>query len=167
MTQAVDTIDARTKRAEAMRESRRAHILHTALEVFATNGYHQTRVSDIIEAAGIARGTFYLYFESKSAIFLELLEQRQLIHDEFAGQKLVVVATADGSGARAFDSGDLEFEVLDLEAGVLRSEDGRSWRITETALVADDGALLSRLPGHNSFWFAVTNHHPDSRLFEG
>jgi hypothetical protein len=98
---------------------------------------------------------------------IELLEQRQLIHDEFAGQKLVVVATADGSGARAFDSGDLEFEVLDLEAGVLRSEDGRSWRITETALVADDGALLSRLPGHNSFWFAVTNHHPDSRLFEG
>lgn len=68
------TIDGRTKRAEAQRESRRAHILRTALEVFAQNGYHQTRISDIIEAAGIARGTFYIYFESKSAIFLELLD---------------------------------------------------------------------------------------------
>lgn len=66
--------DGRTRRAEAQRETRRAHILQTALEVFAANGYHQTRVSDIIEAAGIARGTFYIYFESKSAIFLELLE---------------------------------------------------------------------------------------------
>ena len=66
--------DGRTKRAEAQRESRRAHILWTALEVFAKNGYHQTRVSDILDAAGIARGTFYLYFESKSAIFLELLD---------------------------------------------------------------------------------------------
>lgn len=73
MTQAAD-VDGRTKRAEAQRETRRAHILQTALEVFARNGYHQTRVSDIIEAAGIARGTFYLYFESKSAIFLELLD---------------------------------------------------------------------------------------------
>ncbi len=73
MTQATD-IDGRTRRAEEKRETRRAHILQTALEVFAENGYHQTRVSDIIEAAGIARGTFYLYFESKSAIFLELLD---------------------------------------------------------------------------------------------
>lgn len=73
MTDAED-VDGRTRRAEAQRETRRAHILQTSLEVFARNGYHQTRVSDIIEAAGIARGTFYLYFESKSAIFLELLE---------------------------------------------------------------------------------------------
>ncbi len=41
--------------------------------MFAAKGYHGTRISDIIDAAGIARGTFYLYFESKSAIFLELI----------------------------------------------------------------------------------------------
>lgn len=67
--------DGRVKRAEAQRETRRAHILLTAQDVFAKNGYHQTRVADIIDAASIARGTFYLYFESKSAIFLELLDQ--------------------------------------------------------------------------------------------
>jgi AcrR family transcriptional regulator len=67
--------DGRSLRATAQRESRRAEILSAALRLFAKNGYHQTRVSDIIEAAGIARGTFYIYFESKNAIFLELLSE--------------------------------------------------------------------------------------------
>lgn len=70
----VQRSDGRSLRAEAQRESRRAEILDTAEAVFAEKGYHATRISDIIHAAGIARGTFYLYFESKSAIFLELIE---------------------------------------------------------------------------------------------
>ena len=69
------TIDGRTKRATAKRESRRAAILRGALTVFGRQGYHHTHISDIIEAAGIARGTFYLYFDSKSQIFLELLDE--------------------------------------------------------------------------------------------
>lgn len=68
-------VDGRSLRAEAQRETRRAEILSTAETVFAAKGYHGTRISDIIDAAGIARGTFYLYFESKQAIFLELIEQ--------------------------------------------------------------------------------------------
>lgn len=67
--------DGRAERANKKRELRRREILDVARAVFAEKGYHHTHVADIIEAAGIARGTFYLYFESKSAIFLELLEQ--------------------------------------------------------------------------------------------
>lgn len=66
--------DGRTERAKAQREERRAQILGSALQVFATQGYHATSVSDLVEAAGVARGTFYLYFDSKQAIFLELLD---------------------------------------------------------------------------------------------
>lgn len=66
--------DGRTKRAAGRRESRRMAILRGAREVFGRNGYHNTHVSDILEASGIARGTFYLYFDSKSTIFLELLD---------------------------------------------------------------------------------------------
>jgi AcrR family transcriptional regulator len=69
------TTDGRVLRASAQRESRRAEILDTALRVFGRKGYHHTRISDVIAEAGIARGTFYLYFESKSAIFLELLDR--------------------------------------------------------------------------------------------
>jgi AcrR family transcriptional regulator len=56
------------------RTRRRGQILDAAKQAFALRGYHETSVSDIIEAAGIARGTFYLYFESKRAIFQELID---------------------------------------------------------------------------------------------
>ena len=53
---------------------RREFILGAARTVFAEKGYHQSSVADILGAADIARGTFYLYFDSKRAIFDELLE---------------------------------------------------------------------------------------------
>ncbi len=56
------------------REERRAHLLQCALEVFAQKGYHQASISDIIKRAGVARGTFYLYFESKRSVFDQLLD---------------------------------------------------------------------------------------------
>lgn len=69
-----DVTDGRTLRAARKRARRRRMVLDTALAVFSDKGYHQTRISDIIEAASIARGTFYLYFDSKNAIFHELLD---------------------------------------------------------------------------------------------
>ncbi len=50
-------------------------MLRCAREIFAQKGYHRTNISDIIAAARIARGTFYLYFENKRAIFDELLDE--------------------------------------------------------------------------------------------
>lgn len=73
-TTSADAPDGRSERAKAKRERRRRAVLDTALRVFSDKGYHDTRISDIIEAAGIARGTFYIYFDSKNAIFHELLD---------------------------------------------------------------------------------------------
>lgn len=55
-------------------KTRREQILTSALEVFAARGYHGASIADIIEAAGIARGTFYLYFENKRAVFDAILD---------------------------------------------------------------------------------------------
>ena len=54
-------------------ESRSAQILKAARVVFARRGYHAAGVSDIVEEAGVARGTFYNYFESKRAVFQAVL----------------------------------------------------------------------------------------------
>lgn len=56
------------------KEQRRAQILGVAREVFAEKGYHDARIDDIVVRAGIARGTFYLYFSDKRAIFEELVD---------------------------------------------------------------------------------------------
>ena len=43
--------------------------------MFAEAGYHGASIHAIIERAQIARGTFYLYFESKAAVFDSILDQ--------------------------------------------------------------------------------------------
>jgi AcrR family transcriptional regulator len=54
--------------------SARDRLLTAATEVFASKGYTATRVSDIVGQAGVAQGTFYLYFKSKQAIFEHLID---------------------------------------------------------------------------------------------
>jgi AcrR family transcriptional regulator len=51
----------------------RTRLLEAAEEVFAELGYHDASVVKIAEAAGVAGGTFYLYFQSKKEIFDELV----------------------------------------------------------------------------------------------
>jgi len=53
---------------------RREQILRAATTVFAAKGYHRASITDIIERSGIARGTFYLYFDGKREIFSELVD---------------------------------------------------------------------------------------------
>ena len=55
------------------REARRQQILSAAKAVFADRGYHNASINAIIRRAGIARGTFYLYFESKQKVFDSVL----------------------------------------------------------------------------------------------
>jgi AcrR family transcriptional regulator len=54
--------------------TRREQILEHAAVLFGKKGYHSTSISNIVKSAGIARGTFYLYFKNKRAIFEELLD---------------------------------------------------------------------------------------------
>jgi AcrR family transcriptional regulator len=62
-------------RAREQRRTRRDQILRAAERVFAERGYHNASIADVIDAAGTARGTFYLYFDSKQKIFGELLDE--------------------------------------------------------------------------------------------
>lgn len=59
----------------AQREIRRQQILDRARDVFAKKGYHTAKIDDVVAAAGVARGTFYLYFHDKRAIFEELVSR--------------------------------------------------------------------------------------------
>jgi AcrR family transcriptional regulator len=52
-------------------ETRRA-LLDAAARLFAENGYHETSVPDIVQAAGVGHGTFYEYFGSRRDILLAL-----------------------------------------------------------------------------------------------
>lgn len=62
------------ERGEASQE-RRQRIMQKAVEVFARKGYHQTKISDITGAVGVGHSTFYLYFPSKLALFMECVDE--------------------------------------------------------------------------------------------
>lgn len=49
-------------------------ILDAAIDVIAEKGFHNSRVSDIAERAGVADGTVYLYFKSKEQILMTALD---------------------------------------------------------------------------------------------
>ncbi|PAE25618.1 TetR/AcrR family transcriptional regulator [Bacillus sp. 7894-2] len=55
-------------------EQSRALLLEIAAEEFALKGYFLTKISEIVQRAGLTQPSFYLYFESKDAIFQELVD---------------------------------------------------------------------------------------------
>lgn len=64
--------DRPTRRAVA-RDERRSQLLTAAREVFSKKGYHAATVDDITKAAGVAKGTFYLYFQEKREVYYEVV----------------------------------------------------------------------------------------------
>ena len=95
-----------------------------------------------------------------------LLGAEDFLQDEIGGDPVVVFATADRSGGRAYAAPPDRVVAYDAEKGVATTEDGSTWQVTESALVGPSGEELERLPGHNAFWFALVNHAPRFRLYE-
>ncbi len=58
-----------------LREERKKMVVGCAKAVFSQKGYYQASISDIIQRADIARGTFYLYFRSKRDVFNSILDE--------------------------------------------------------------------------------------------
>ena len=66
------------RRLTAQGEERKQQLIDCAAVLFAERGYAETRVIDIVRAAGVAKGLFYWYFENKEALFKELAQSIRL-----------------------------------------------------------------------------------------
>ena len=84
------------KIAETARAARREQIIAAGLACFARSGYHATTMADVAAQAGVSKGTPYLYFDSKQALFLALHEQ----WDCGASQRIDAVVGALPEAAR-------------------------------------------------------------------
>lgn len=79
----------------------RRRILEAAEEVFAELGFHEASIVKVTERAGVALGTFYLYFDSKQAVFEALVidlntRVRQSMSEAMAGASSRVEAERGG-----------------------------------------------------------------------
>jgi len=83
----------------------RQKILAAAEDVFGRDGYYRASIVDITRAAGVGQGTFYLYFPSKEALFIELVramghDMRRRMHE--ASRDAADRAGAEEAGFRAY-----------------------------------------------------------------
>lgn len=69
-------------------ERRKQELLQIAYRMFISRGYESTSVDEIIEEAGIAKGTFYYYFETKEQLLEEVIGMMIDRETEAAGQVL-------------------------------------------------------------------------------
>src|ERR1700743_653113 len=101
-----------TKQRLSRQESRletKAKLLDSAAQLFARGGYEGASVDLIAENAGYSKGAFYSNFESKEAIFLELLAAHkrreiealsQLLTRDISGSELVsLIRNTKSAGA--------------------------------------------------------------------
>ena len=56
------------------KDAMRARIMEAAMGCFATKGFHAAKMTDIAKAAGLAKGTLYLYFKSKDQLTTSLVK---------------------------------------------------------------------------------------------
>ncbi|NML25295.1 TetR/AcrR family transcriptional regulator [Zoogloea dura] len=59
-----------------VRVDRRAHLVDTALRLFAAGGYHGVGIDTILATAGVAKKTLYSHFPSKTELIAEVLRER-------------------------------------------------------------------------------------------
>lgn len=84
----------------------RAKLLMIAANEFAKSGYHHTKISTIVSRAGLTQPSFYLYFESKEAIF------RELVGNFRSGLKELIEGSRLEGGIRENDVPDRLLAVL-------------------------------------------------------
>ena len=73
---------------------KKRYILETARKVFVEKGFKRVTMKDIVEACDISRGGLYLYFDSTSQIFLEVLKLESEETDDVFSDSITEDATA-------------------------------------------------------------------------
>src|SRR5438270_8734118 len=66
------------RRSSRRKDERPAEIVSAALALFAERGFGATKLDDVARAAGIAKGTIYLYFATKEDLFRAVVRQELL-----------------------------------------------------------------------------------------
>lgn len=83
------------------KEARPSEILDAALDLFAEKGYTATTLDQVAQAAGISKGTLYLYYDNKEELFRSMVRELVVPHvEQFERQALGF----DGSSAELLRS---------------------------------------------------------------
>ena len=145
-----------TRQLTAQGIERKQQLFDAAATLFAEQGYASTRVVDIVDAAGVAKGLFYWYFENKEALFRELasdiryqLRRTQRTAIDRHAPALVRIAQGTVASVRFMSQHSSFFSLLEVEgrsvADVLRQGTEQHLGDVKTLIVAGqaDGSITT------------------------
>src|SRR5215216_3890596 len=139
---------------------RRTQLLSAARTVFAKKGYEEATVSEIVARAGVAQGTFYLYFPGKESLagaFAEVISER---FAEVAAERSARCRSFDTALVRVFEAAYLVADehrdifmvanrglelVDDLDEWMNRTAPAREWLEGFVTEWQQQGAVDSRI----------------------
>ncbi len=110
--------------------------------------------------------------EAKAYPLATIIPER-IVNDGVGNTTVVIIAEATpereffepgGAAVRAYARQDYTF-VAGADDATLESADGRNWRISEEALLAEDGERLDRIGGHLAYWFGWFGFYPDTAVY--
>ncbi len=96
------------------------------------------------------------------AISAEFLAKTNVYHDRIGVTAFVVLTDRSGAN-RVYRTDGLRFASWDMDRQV-KDQEGGTWTLSETRLVASDGRQLERLPAQRAFWFGWYAAFPNTRL---
>lgn len=128
------------KRRRRRKEARPAELIEAGLAEFAEKGFAATRMEDIAARADVVKGTIYLYFENKEALFKEAIRSR--IEPVFADVQSVIDAFPGTSE-----------DLLRFVIGVLHEKIVQGDIRTILRIMISEGA---RIPDIVDFYYAST-----------
>ena len=131
------------KIAEAARAARREQIIAAGLACFAQSGDHVTTMADVATRAGVSKGTPYLYFDSKEALFLALHEE----WDCGAGQRVNEAIAALPDGERQSPRAVLRAVAASIAAHVVAEAETCRVLMEARALAAHEPAIAAAVQG--------------------
>ena len=127
------------------REQKRQRILRAAIDVFASKGYFAARMTDVAEAAQVADGTLYLYFEGKEHLLMSIFDS---VLGRFIERLDEEIAKIDDPGEKLSIMVRLHLETLGRDhalAHVLQIETRHSRRFMSLFTRGKLGEYLNRV----------------------
>lgn len=125
------------KKIEENKIKKRNSLLHTAFELFTDKGVGNTSISDIVSKAGVAKGTFYLYFKDKIDIKNKLIAHKSSILFEKALEELDKTNLTQFDDKVVFVIDNIVNQLAENHALLLFISKNLSWGVFKNALTSE------------------------------
>lgn len=126
---------------------KRRLILDAAQHVFAENGFHTSTMDAVAEAAGVAKGTIYLYFKGKNELLIDLVDDRT---GQLTDMILQGIATARDVPGKLLAIIEAHFEFYSIESEFMSLLSGQLGLLSselEDRVVTGTAALTNMVLG--------------------